>query len=120
MEKRIFQKDETHPLSKPLPGFSGLPCSAGTTTPFPSCLLGRYTRENLSYCPLTPPRNTACYPVMESNTPSNKLVVFQAVVCGSNKQHSNQKPQNTPFPSSSLTPHTEAKPDAIPWGRLSG
>lgn len=103
-----------------MPRSARLPCSAGTTTPFPPPFSSSLIppREISPDCALTPSCHTTCKPLMKA-TPHQPLL-WLPFVCGSNKQYSNQKPQNTPSPPPAPTPNHELKPDAIPRGQLSG
>lgn len=118
--KKILKTDETHPLL--CPGLLGSPVVQ--VLPHPSLLPPPSSsslippREISPDCALTPSCHTTCKPLMKA-TPHQPLL-WLPFVCGSNKQYSNQKPQNTPSPPPAPTPNHGLKPDAIPRGQLSG
>lgn len=116
--RKILEKDETPIRFNLLPRFPHLPCRAGTTTPFPPAfsIFIPPGEAHKGKPLLTIPSPHHVIAINASNTPANKPVLSLVFVCGSNKQHGNQKPQNTPSPTPPTTPHPEPKPDAIPQG----
>lgn len=94
------------PFFKPLPGFPQLPCSAGTTTPFP------HPSTFPDYL-LNPQHNTKSWSLSNATPPLNKPVLL------SQANTLAQKPQNTLLSPPPPVTHRQPKPDAIPWGQLS-